>query len=208
MNYYQEVIDKIEKLLSQEKYEEASLIVNEELSVAYVPNDFLNKLNEYLGIIKQNIHISTSLSDDELEKYLFLDNEHQLVAVSELCKKNLRDYIPLCNRYLSSDTFKNGKVFLIDSLINQEINEEMKYIQDGIEYSFIPKYILPIESSDGYIHADKIISDVYLKEPSKYKMAKELLFKECLMSLPINYDYEEGSIIAQKIIKYIDNAFA
>ena len=53
----------------------------------------------------------------------------------------------------------------------------------------------------------KVLDDYYMKEPSKFVMAKQLLNKEMLMNLPKMYSGDEGKEIADKIIKFIDDAF-
>ena len=207
MNYYDDALLKIENLINDGKYEDALKVIDEELNVPYVPKDIETKLNYLLDEIKPFIHKIESISLEDLEKYLFMDKEHQLIAVSELDKYNLRDYVDLCNKYLSSDGFKNAKVLLIDSLIRQEINEEIHYIDSGMDYTFIPKYIVPIEMSDGFVSSKKLLEDEYMKEPSKLLMAMDLLYKDCLLSLPLNLDKSEGEYIADNIIEYISKAF-
>ena len=77
----------------------------------------------------------------------------------------------------------------------------------GMEYSFIPKYLLPVEQSDGYLEGKGIIEDEFMKNPSMLELAKELLFKETIMKLPINLDRDEGRIVAYDIIRYIYGSF-
>lgn len=207
MNYYDELLNKIDKLINEGKYEEANKEIENELNVPYVPKDVELKLKSYLDEIKPFIRNNIFISIDDIEKYLFMDYEHQLIAVSELNKYNLRDYVDLCNKYLKSDGFKNAKVLLIDSLIRQEVNEEISYSDSGIDYYFIPKYIVPIEMSDGFNSSKKLLEEEYMKEPSKLLMAMDLLYKEALLSLPLTLDESESKYIANNIIIYIDKAF-
>ena len=206
MNYYDETLEKIENLLKEDKEKEVLDLINDELKQTYIPKDFENKLYEYLDKIKPQ-NIVKSISDEEIEEFLYSTNEKQLLAVDALNKRNLRDYIDICNKYLCSDGFINAKVLLVDSLIRQEINEDIKMNNKGIEYEFIPKFLLTIEESDGFISGNKYLNDYYLKEPSKLELAKNLLYKEMILLLPINQDENEGLIIAKKITKYIDDAF-
>lgn len=206
MNYYDELLSKIDILLKDNKKEDAFSLVNEELRQAYIPKDVENKLLVYKEKLKK--HSEThALSDEEIEEYLFDSKEKQLMAVSLLDKKNLRDYIDICNKYLISDGFINAKVLLVDSLIRQEIGDDITMKNNGIEYNFIPKFQEPIEETDGYLFGNKYLQDYYLKDPSKLKMAKSLLYKELLLNLPLNMEESEGIITAKKIIEYIDNAF-
>lgn len=205
MNYYEKTLIDIKELIEKGNKEEAIRIIEEELKAPYLPKDFND---EILKIYNENkVSKSFSLSDDDLAAYLKDSKEKQLIAVSVLNKKNLRDYLDLCNEYLCSDGFINAKVLLVDSLIRQEINEEIKMENNGIEYSFIPKYILLVEESDGFIEGSKMLNEHFLKEPSKASLAIDLLYKELMLSLPINISEEECPILVNNIIGYIEKAF-
>lgn len=206
MNYYDETLEKIENLLDKNKKEEALLIINDELRQAYIPKDFEEKLLKYKDSFQKE-NVKKTLSDDEIIDYLKDSKEKQLIGVSLLDKKNLRDYVDICNDYLSGDGFINAKVLLIDSLIRQEIGDDITFNNNGLEFNFIPKYQLPIEESDGYSSGNKYLEDYYLKDPSKLKMAKSLLYKELMLNLPINLEESEGIIIAKDICEYIEEAF-
>lgn len=205
MNYYDETLLKIEELLKDNKKDEAIHIIDEELKQAYIPKDFNEKLLEYKKELKTTSR--KELSDEELIEYLKGNNEQQLFAVAYLDKKNLRDYIDVCEDYLTSDGYINAKVLLVDSLVRQEINEEIKMNKEGLEITFIPKYVWPIEISEGFESGIKYLIEYYLKEPSKLEIAKSLLYKEAILELPINLEESEGIIKAKNIIKYVDDAF-
>lgn len=205
MNYYEKTLIDIKELIEKGNKEEAIRIIEEELKAPYLPKDFND---EILKIYNENkVSKSFSLSDDDLAAYLKDSKEKQLIAVSVLNKKSLRDYLDLCNEYLCSDGFINAKVLLVDSLIRQEINEEIKMENNGIEYNFIPKYILLVEESDGFIEGSKMLNEHFLKEPSKASLAIDLLYKELMLSLPINISEEECPILVNNIIGYIEKAF-
>ncbi len=206
MNYYDETLEKIEKLLKEEKEDEALIIIDDELRQAYIPKDFEEKLLEYKNRFYKSVDKKT-LSDDEIVEYLNDSKEKQLIGVSLLDKKNLREYVDICNDYLSGDGFINAKVLLIDSLIRQEIGDDITFNNNGLEFNFIPKYQLPIEETDGYLSGNKYLERYYLKDPSKLKMAKSLLYKELMLNLPINLEGSEGEIIAKDICEYIEEAF-
>ncbi len=209
MDYYADLIKRIDTLIEEEKFQDALKTVEEELSVAYVPRDVENKLNDYLEVIKGKIsdYKNYSLSDEEIEKYLKADSAKQLLAVQSLSYKNLRDYTDTVNEYLCSDGYINAKVLLIDALIKQEIGEEIRMEEKGMSYEFIPKYLLPVEESDGFLEGDRLLQDRYMKEPSKYLIARQLLYKEMMLLLPLNQDDDEGRIIAERIIEYVEKCF-
>jgi len=207
MNYYDETLEKINKLLKENKDEEIKSIIENELKVPYLPKEFEEKIKDIYSKLSISKISNKELSYDEIKDYLFSTPERQLIAVDQLNNYNLRDYIDLINEYLTSDGFINAKALLIDSLVNQEISEEIKYSSDGVDYTFIPRFIVPIEKSDGYLSAIKYLNDYYMKDPSKLLMAKDLVYKEALLSLPLNLEEEEGQIIAKKAIEYIEDAF-
>ncbi len=205
MNYYDEILKKIEELITKDE-DKARELIEEELKQAYIPYDTQEKLLEYQDRLRKSF-IKKELSDEDIFSYLKDSKEKQLLAVSMLDRKNLREYIDICNEYLKSDGFINAKVLLVDSLIRQEIGDDICLNKDGLEFNFIPKFQLPIEESDGFLSGNKYLEEYYLKDPSKLAMAKSLLYKELMLQLPINVEESEGIIIAKDIIEYISDAF-
>ena len=206
MHYYDELFENLDFYIRNKDFKKAKEVLDNELSMPYVPSDVLEKLKKYIDFIPKD-NVKFSLNDDEIFDYLKQDEEKQLIAVECLNKKNLRDYIDICNEYLKSNGFLNAKVLLIDSLIKQDIGDDISYINNGIEYTFIPKFIMPVEQSDGYITAIKHLNDLFMKEPSMLEMAKSLVYKECLLALPINLDDVEGELLAKNVYEYIKKAF-
>ena len=204
MDYYKDLILNIENKLKEEKYSEAETLINEELALPYVPKDILEKLHDLKHFLP-NDHKNKLLSDEEIASYLKGDPYHQLIAVDYLDMLNLRNYYDICNDFLKSKGFINAKVLLIASLISQQISDEYDLNKDDLEYRFIPRYCMLPEESTGYNAALKILSDYYMKEPSSFLMAKDLLYKECFMYLPLSYDEDEADIIANNIISYLDD---
>lgn len=208
MSYYDEVLNKIDKFIDEKDYNKAYSLLKEELSMEYIPKDFEELFNQRLNNINSFIDKpNKSLSEDEINMYLFSDPQKQLIAVSSLSKRNLRDFIYLINSYLISDGFINAKVLLIDELIKQEISETIKYSNDGVDYEFIPKYLLTPTETDGFIEANRLLTEFYMKEPSKLKLAQDLLYKEVILMLPINPEKQEGELLFNKVKDYITQAF-
>lgn len=207
MNYYDELLSKLDELMDNKHYKEAEKLIDDELSMAYVPKDIESKLKEYKDEVKVYTFRSRSLNDEQIEEYLFNDPEHQLRAVTELDKRNLRDLIDLCDKYLRSNGFINAKVLLIDSLIRQQIDHRFVYINNDDRYEFNPKDVKKADEAEGYLSAINCLQEYYLKEPSKLLLAEQLLNKEALLALPFNLSYEDGIKIAEKIKNYIDEGF-
>ena len=207
MGYYDDLLVKIEDLIENQEYDESLKLIDSELSMPYIPNDVEAKLIEFKKLIPSETSLK-SLNDEDIIAYLKMDENHQLRAVDELDRRNLRDYVDLCNEYLKSKGFINAKVLLIDSLIKQEINEEFTLNNNDIEYTFIPRYVMSPEESLGYLKALELLNSYFMKEPSKLELAKQLLYKECLLALPLNFEEDEASNLSNKIIEYIEEAFS
>ena len=207
MNYYDEIFSKVDLLIKDSKYDEALMIIEEELAISYIPRDIEKKLKEYHSYLKGMNFKEKVLSIDEIEEYLKSDKEKQLLAVDALNSKNLRDYYDLCNEYLQSDGFENAKVLLIDSLIKQEINKTYTCKKDKEKITFNPSFIKPIEISNEYQYGIKLIEDYFLHEPSKSILANQLLYKQLILYYPLTYTTDEIVDIAKEIEDYINKAF-
>ncbi len=206
MNYYDDLLKELEELVKTDEKKARSLIENE-LSAPYVPKEFEERLKELLEELPAEKD-ERSLSDEEIERYLFEEPEKQLVAVSHLARKNLRRELELVEKYLCSEKgYINAKVYLVAALIDQEIGEEIRMEDDTASYEFIPKYVMLPEESPGYLEGDKILQEVYLKDPSRYYLARDILYKETMLKLPVNLEEEEGIQLAEDIVRYVDKAF-
>lgn len=206
MSYYDELLVKIDSLIASKDYDEAYSLIESELKMPYIPKNIEDKLLDYKNMLPNDSKL-TNLSLEDAIKYLKGSELEQLRAVDELNSLNLRDYLDICSEFLKNDGYINAKVLLVESLIKQEINEEIHMSCNGLEYDFIPKYVMLPEESLGYKKAIELLNNEYMKEPSKLELAKQLIYKECLLNLPLNFNEEEGSILADSAIRYINDAF-
>jgi len=205
MNYYDELIEEIRSLLDSGDYLKASSLIENELSMAYVPKDVEKKLKEFKNELNDLTSITPSISDNDIIKYLNGDSNHQLIGCNELGKRNLRDYIDICNDFLNSNGFINVKALLIDSLIRQEVNYTFSCVNNGSLIKFNPKLLKPIEETLEFNRGINRLEEFYMKDASKQKLAIELLYKEALLALPNEID---SIIVTTKIINYIEDAFS
>ena len=208
MNYYDEILDRINELIEKGDKDNAVRMIKNELDMPYVPRDLEEKLSELLRRLDDEEHKRPYVSDEQIESFLFKDEQHQLLAVSALDKKNLRNEIPLCKRFLASKGSANAKALLIDSLIRQEIDHQFLYEDDKRQLFFNPKELQEVTKTECFIGTNKRLTEYYLKEPSKLKLAQQLLYKELLLFLPQIVDRKESKNLAKKIEEFIDQAFA
>lgn len=208
MAYYEELVKDIEKHFTEGDLFGAYGLVINELKMPYIPKDEEEKLLELKRKIEEKLPENpTVLNDEKIAEYLKGDDYQQLLAVNQLHRLNLNDYCDIISEYLISDGFINAKVLLIESLIAQGLNNEFECYKEGLTYHFIPRYLLLPEESDGFLEAYELLKDVFVHNPSYLKLAKELLYKECLFALPLNYEADESKALCDRIVEFICRSF-
>ena len=208
MNYYDEILAKIKGLIDQKEYEEAKRLILNELDMPYVPKDIETALHELLDEVKVNDTKREYISDEQIEEMLECDAQHQLMAVTELDHRNLRDYIDLCEKYLKGNGYVNAKALLIDSLTRQAIDYSFLYTDGERSLFFNPKDLIPADETEFFKKTLYYLQEDLMKEPSKLQMAQQLLYKEVLLALPETIDEKLSEKYAEKIEKFIEEAFA
>lgn len=208
MTYYDELISDIEKHFSDHDYFGAYGLIINELKMPYIPKEAEKRLLELKEKVEEELSVTTSsLSDEQIQQYLNGSKQQQLLAVAELHRLNLNDYCDVIEAYLRGPGFVNAKVLLIESLINQGLTREFECNKDGLTYKFIPRYLLTPEESDGFIEAYELLKEAFIHNPAYLKLAKELLYKECLFALPVNYEADESKLLCDRIVEFICKSF-
>lgn len=205
MDYYDNLIEKIESLLEKDTPTAISLI-DEELKLPYVPRHIYNRLIE----IKNNIDIKkedSNISIDKVLSYLYDSDEKQLYASYELDEINLRQYIEPISNYLKGDGLLDAKLNIIISLIKQEINYDFVVNKEGFEYPFNPSKLEDIKDSQIYIDVNSLLCDFYMKSPDKLVLASELLYKHLFYLLPEDTSYINKEDLFNKITSIIEDSF-
>ena len=202
-NYYDDILEKIKTTIEKGEIERALFYIDEELSMPYIPMDVEEKLLELQRDCKASkTREKLELSEEEI--YANLNEKasslKQLMTANYLNNLNIRDYLELVNDFLKGNGETTAKLLLVNTLMEQDITEEMTINKDGLEISFIPRYIEPIEISDGYESALQFFEENLKQNPSVLEMATESLGNECFKYLPLSYDSEEGIILAKEII--------
>ena len=208
MDFYEDLFASIDQMIDEKEYEDAKRLVDNELSLPYIPKAQEEKLRAYQEDLKRHLSRDFALSDEKIEEYLNSTAERQLIACDMLNRSNLRDYLDLVQKYLArKDAFINAQALLIDSLIRQEINEVFYCYRNDEKISFNPSFMSVTEDSASYKNARDLLREYYLKEPSKSLLAEQLLFKEFMIVLPLCFDTDEMMQIVNSIEKYVDDAF-
>lgn len=204
--YYDEILETIQNHIKMKEYDEAKALIYTELKMPYIPVDFEKELKDCLCDIKEasGVNQQVDFNIEDLEKYLFDEDELQLVAVSKLNTMNLRQYTEIIDRYLRSNPYPSAAALLIDSCIEQKLDESFIYIKNQVEYEFTPSCCLrPIESG-GFSEAQSYLSEWFENhDPSFYEFTIQHLIQECFTYLPLSYDKEDGYQLALLVVRFV-----
>jgi hypothetical protein len=202
-DYYAQFWLRIEQLMKEDKTDEVLKLVNEELSMPYIPMADEDRLRQ-LAKSLQKEHIKRPLTLDELVMSIKRNDYGSLAALDQLRKSNLRLLSFEIQGMLDSSLHPLISSLLIQICIEQQLTDTFVISRDGQRMEFIPMYLpLPWES-DGYISALQILRDWLENDnPSLLKMCTDVLDGEATLALPMSFSEEEGAILAGSVLKYV-----
>lgn len=202
-NYYQECLENINKYINEGNKKEALKIIEEELSMIYIPKEFEEKLLEFKTDLVETA-LNKKISDEEIEEYLLKDEYFQLLAIKELENRNIRQYMDLVQDIFENVESNLVKISLLEICINQQVSDEIKIIKDGLEIYVVPAACNLPQDSDGYE-----VCIEYLKEwlesenPTLYNLCKQAALKETYLHMPFEIEVEEAKSMAYSIVMYV-----
>ncbi|AOG60249.1 hypothetical protein SHELI_v1c02940 [Spiroplasma helicoides] len=200
-NYYDITLKKIHQLIDEEKYEEAYIIINQELSAPYVPMDFEEKLqklaiessskmqNDFVKNINWNLDKVTEIMKNNLNL------ETQLIAIDALRNLNVRKIIPHIKQYLANPEIKNEfKTFMFFVLMEQKIDEEFEVVKFDSKYYINPCKFDLFASQNVLKEIElKLENLIYDKDPSLYTICKNVTSSYYYNAFP-DFDFETNTI--------------
>ena len=150
--YYDVISIYVAALKELEEFEEAIDIVVEELSMPYIPYEYetiFNAAHDELLLAKREANEgmerhNNAFSLEDMENVLMKDipNEDLLyMAIEQMEGMNIRRLLPAIRNFLKDDHKPSfAKSLLVELMIDQEIDEEMVLVKNGIEYEINPSY--------------------------------------------------------------------
>ncbi len=209
-NYYDECILKIQTCLNQNKLDEAQKLLDEELSMPYIPADAEKKfqdLKKELHGLQAKVNFSGILPHEIEESLLSSDPVVQLRAVHTLSGFSCRNYVDAIQAFFDSKPDHKIQALMVDILIEQQIREEFELEVDGMQMSFIPLYQERPDETDGFISAKQILEIWFENDnPALLNMCMQMLIQECFLILPLSYEEEEGLSLAVSIAELVSNS--
>lgn len=212
MDYYTEKINEIKKLINNQEYDEALIILKSELSMPYIPmdcekifNDLLQEVNSYRD--EKNINRRCIYDKEQVLQLLNGELSDAYIAIEFLKESNIRNYLDVVEAYLSVNPDKMIRAALIEILVDQQIHDEINLDYDGMEVRFIPSYVeKPFESDNG-LKCVSIIENWFINDnPSFMKLCIETLFLELSYLLPFQVDEDEIMMVCKAVVKYVYKA--
>lgn len=209
-SYYQTLLGDVVKLFQEKKFEKASQLINEELSMPYVPAEAQQILEQYQEECRPYLSRTRHVSDEELEQWCENGSESQKErAVTALLSLNLRQYLPEVRKLLLAENLLDEfKGELIEALIEQKLDETLRIRKsDGRLVSFNPSKIVPAEQ-DAVIQQTKNLLDQWLSadNPSLENFCEELLKQETLERRPDDFSGQDPQVLAASLVRLVYEA--
>lgn len=203
MGYYDELLVSIESLINKQDFENAKKLIDDELKMPYVPMDIENKLYEFRKSCLSDKSLNHNFDLNLLEEYLNGTKEQALIAINQLSKLNIRNYLDIIITFLNENEDDALKGILIDIMIEQHINESITINKDGLIYEFIPSALDRPFESPCFQKALSILNELLMSYPSLLKMAQQLLIEKFFIALPLSYEVEESRELSLSIIQQV-----
>lgn len=203
MGYYDELLLSIESLINKQDFENAKKLIDDELKMPYVPMDIENKLYEFRKLCLSDKSLNHNFDLNLLEEYLKGTKEQALIAINQLSKLNIRNYLDIIITFLNENEDDALKGILIDITIEQHINESITINKDGLIYEFIPSALDRPFESPCFQKALSILNELLMSYPSLLKMAQQLLIEKFFIALPLSYEVEESRELSLSIIQQV-----
>ncbi|HHU29035.1 TPA: DUF3196 family protein [bacterium] len=212
--YYDIISLYISALVDLEKDEEALTLLEQELLMPYIPYKYAEQFNTtYDYLIKKRTQNSKQTSmfshftNEELSTILLSGDNNDVVIpiIIELRSRNIRLFLDVIKFYLK-DVSKPRfiKVLLIESLVMQQIDEEIEFITKDEHISINPSELSEIVPDSIYSQFEEIFDNPLLsKNPTLYEYCLDVLPGYLGLVYPLKLDENEIPLIAAGIHLYV-----
>ncbi|MBE4704407.1 DUF3196 family protein [Spiroplasma platyhelix] len=186
-NYYHEIIAKINHLISKRAWDQALILVQEELAVTYIPKQYQEQFEKLysdivfnLKMVQENKEAADSIWPLAMISKVIsnpLEEEQHPIAFYHLQNYNVRLILPVIIEYLLNPNISNiNKTRLVMLLKNQGIKEEFQVVKSHGTFSINPiKFPLWYDLKI-YQNISKLLEQkVYSENPSLFQICGFLL---------------------------------
>ena len=221
--YYDVVSIYVATLKELEEFEEAINIMVEELSMPYIPFEYemmFNAAYDELLLAKREANegmerVNRVFTLEDMENILSKDqvNEDLLyMAIEQMEGMNIRRLVPVIRNFLKDEN-KPGfaKSLLVELMIDQEIDEELQLVKNGVNYELNPSYAPLVLNQEVGESILKLLSEgIEDDNPSLFALCEQFLSYYLYLVYPKYIDEYDYRAIAGAIhyhlasMQYID----
>ena len=200
-----EEILKIQQKIEQGLFQQALLLIQQELQAPYIPTQLHQQLLELEAICKEQLPAKpSSLSFEDV--YQALLDSKQLELLLALESFNLALYPTQLQTLLDTLAEPMAQGLLIEVMIKQRLVDTFTLKRQGLGIEFTPMSVVSIENQDGIVHANQCINEWFLQDPSMGRLSQDTLMKVALANLPLSFEVEEGEWLAHSVVRYVYHA--
>ena len=201
--YYHSLIEEIKKEIDEKSYAQAYELICQELNMPYVPEDALELLEYYKSECKPYLEQkSKSMDFSKLQDYVHGTLEQKIYAISILENMNLR----MCHDEVQ-ELLDEYKGTLIEALMEQKIDDPFDLIKSGLNITFIPSAILPMEQDQSINEASSLFESWFTNEdPTMIQFCMSLLMQLVLYERPFDQEDKDPYQLAKGICRLVYDA--
>ncbi len=203
--YYHSLIEEIKKEIDEKSYAQAYELICQELDMPYVPQDALDLLEYYKSECKPYLEQrNKSVDFNKLQDYIHGTLEQKIYAIGVLGNMNLRMYHDEVQILLDSDLPDECKGALIEALMEQKIDDPFDLIKSGLNITFIPSAILPMQQDQSICEASSLFESWFTNEdPTMIQFCMSLLMQLVLCERPFDQEDKDPYELAKSICRLV-----
>jgi hypothetical protein len=218
--YFQDILDKLNKLKAERKYHDAIELIEQELSSSYIPLRFIQTFEQlYVEISRESMVYDikqkfNKMSKTEMLANIYKDNKIDLNVLSFFLSKFLKEIDQYDLQYLNKifmdkNLTNNEKIFILSQLKIAQIKYQFTFLNNITNESFSidPSSNFEIQYQSYYRDVNKLIDQDLMKEPSLIVLAKNLLqiiYEHFFNREPIMYSIQA---LANNLVLYVKKHF-
>lgn len=214
--YYDVIAIYVSILKEIEEFEEAIDIIVEELSMPYIPYQYetvFNHAYDELLLAKKEANEGMDYKNhaftiDDIENVLGRDdvNEDLLyMAIEQMEGMNIRRLLPVIRLFIQNNEKPDfAKSLLMELMIDQEIDEDMVMVKQGVRYDINPSYAPLVLNQETAVSILQLLSDAIEDDnPSLFMMCEQFLDFYLYQVYPKYIDENDYRAIAGAIHYYL-----
>lgn len=205
--YYESVLDRIREEMQLSRWKAAMQLIQGELDLPYVPQDAMDQLEELKQECRGAMSTPRIPGVQDLEKWIQGTPVQQEMAVSMLAGMNLRQFGPQIQQLLDSDLLDEFKGELIESLMEQRVDEPFHMQKNGLDIEFVPAAIIPVQEDSGLSGALELFDHWFSsQDPGMTAFCNRLLRQEVLNARPFDFAETDPLLLAKSVVRLVYEA--